>query len=249
MCGRYSQDSDLNDVRLILKVEQLELFRDWTPTYNIGPSYAPGAEQLIVVRTRAGKRALRLARWWLIPAFWQKPLKALPTAFNARAEEIDKKSLWQAAFRSSRCLVPATGWREFTGGRGHKQPYHFQLERHLFAFAGLWSTWTSPQGEVIDSFAIITTEPSSAAARIHDRMPLVLSDSEHARWLDPSIDPSSVLRLAQEQSLSRPLDIYPSDPIANSGQYEGPQAIARVPNAPAVPVQGELFAATGAKKP
>jgi putative SOS response-associated peptidase YedK len=246
MCGRYSDAAELSDIRLTFEVKQVELFREWKPTYNITPSYGAGFEQLMVVATREGERALRLGRFWMIPPSWQRPLNELPTSFNARAEELAKKPLFRAAFRSARCLIPATGWREFTGTSGHKQPHHFHFGHSLFAFAGLWSRWTSPEGEVVDSFAIITTAAAKAVEAIHDRMPLVLPRESHAGWLDAKADPEPILAHAVELSRALPFQVYPSDPIANSGRYEGPRAIEPVAAPPAanepVPVQGSLFA-------
>ncbi|HEV8248311.1 MAG TPA: SOS response-associated peptidase [Polyangiaceae bacterium] len=238
MCGRYTNDAEFSEIRLAFKAEPFQRFGSWKPTYNITPSYGPGFEQLIVVGNRTEGRVLRLGRWWLIPWFWNKSLKSLPTSFNARVEDVESKPLWREAFRSTRCLVPATGWREFTGTRGQKQPYHFRLPAPLFAFAGLWSTWTSDVGEVVDSFAIITAPPNPIAAKIHDRMPLVLPEGSYGEWLDQAGDPALVLQEAQARSLELPLQVFPSDPIGNSGRYEGPRVIEPVTIAPA---QQELF--------
>ena len=250
MCGRYTDDAELNDIRLEFDVETVELFRDWKPTYNISPSYGPGFEQLMVVRTREGKRALRLGRFWMIPPGWHKPLKELPTTFNARSEEVATKRWWKEAFASRRCLIPATGWREFRAEAGAKQPYHFRPERRLFAFAGVYSSFTTNDGEVIDSFAIITTEPSPTAAAIHDRMPLVLTPELYGPWLGTDDDPQRVLERARSIALGLPLEVYPTDPVANSSRYEGPKALEAVARPPldsgpletrAEPVQIELF--------
>jgi putative SOS response-associated peptidase YedK len=144
-------------------------------------------------------------------------------------------------------LVPATGWREFKGHAGNKQPFHFHLGHQLFSFAGLHSTWISPDGEAVDSFAIVTTEPSAVAAPIHDRMPLVLTREHQAAWLETD-DPASVLALARAASLRLPLEVYASDPIGNSGRYEGPRVLDPiVAFAKPDPVQGELFGAAPAE--
>lgn len=227
MCGRFSQEAELSEIKIALKVEQLEMFREFRPIYNIAPSYGEGSEQLFVVKTREGKRALRLGRWWMIPHYWAKPLKALPAAFNARAEDIETKAFWRRAFESYRCLVPATGWREFRPERGKKQPYQFRLEQRVFAFAGLWSRWTSPDGEVVDSFAIITTAPNETAAEYHDRMPLVVPAELHEGWLDPSADGKALLSQACARSMKLELDVYPTDPRGNNVRFEGPEVVAR----------------------
>ncbi|HEX5098708.1 MAG TPA: SOS response-associated peptidase [Polyangiaceae bacterium] len=256
MCGRYTDDAELSEIRLSFDVEAVELFRDWKPTYNITPSYGPGFEQLMVVRTREGKRALRLGRFWMIPPGWNKPLKELPTTFNARAEDVATKRWWKEAFTSHRCLIPATGWREFRAEAGKKQPYHFHLDRKLFAFAGVSSRTTTDDGEVVDSFAIITTAPSPQAAPIHDRMPLVLAPELYGSWLGGEDDPRRVLEQACSLALGLPLEVYPSDPIANSSRYEGPRALDAVTRDPSAtgplgaesaPLQGELFGNVSAK--
>ena len=257
MCGRYTNDAELSDIRLAFDVEALELFRDWKPTYNITPSAGPGFEQLFVVQTREGKRALRLGRFWMLPQGLSKPLKGV-TTFNARAEELAKKPLWRDALAARRCLVPATGWREFRAEGGKKQPYHFHLGRRLFAFAGLYSTSVDEHGEAVDSFAIVTTAPSDVAAPFHDRMPLVVEPELYGAWLGTGDDPSRVLEMARAKSLGLPLEVYASDPIANSGRYEGPRALDAVAREPLPtgplggtkkpdPVQGELFGAVSPK--
>jgi putative SOS response-associated peptidase YedK len=253
MCGRFSQEAELSEIKLELKIEQLELFKEFRTAYNIAPSYGPGVEQAFVVLTREGKRALRLGRWWMIPHFWDQPLKKLPAAFNARAEDLEQKPFWRGAFQQFRCLVPATGWREFRTEGKKKQPYQFRLEQHVFAFAGLWSRWTSPDGEVVDSFAIVTTEPNTTAAQYHDRMPLVLSPDLYAGWLDPRSNAGEILREAIAKSASRPLDVYPTNPLGNNVRFEGPEVVERFEPADAgkpEPEQQSLFPeGTGARKP
>jgi putative SOS response-associated peptidase YedK len=226
MCGRFSRVAELSEIKIQLKVEQLELLRELTPLYNIAPSYGPGHEQPFVFQSREGERVLRVGRWWMIPSFWNKPLKQLPSAFNARAEDVTSKPLWRRSFEKHRCLVPATGWREFVPSGKKKQPYQFRpQDSALFTFAGVWSRWTSPEGEVVDSFAIITTQPSAEAAKYHNRMPLVVPTELQTAWLDRSSDGPAVLKEVRERNLSMPLHVYASNPGGNSVQVEGPETI------------------------
>jgi putative SOS response-associated peptidase YedK len=92
----------------------------------------------------------------------------------------------------------------------------------------LWSRWTSPDGELVESFAIVTTAPSEQAAQYHDRMPLVLPSELHEAWLEPSSDGASVLSEACEQVLRLPLDVYPTNPLGNNSRFEGPEVVERI---------------------
>ncbi len=229
MCGRFSVYGEISDIRLNVGAQVEQLFRPWAPKYNVSPSAAPGHEQLIAVTDHGGQRVLKLARWWFIPKDWSKPLNRLPTTFNARAEEVPSKSLWKGALKHSRCLVPATGWREFSGPRGSKQPFHFQLgSDRIFAFAGLKSTWVSPDGELVDTFSIITTEATDAVRPVHDRMPLVVPPALYDDWLNDGDDPTRVLAELCERSKQLTLDCYASNPVANDTKYEGPLTVSRV---------------------
>lgn len=270
MCGRYTNETEFSQIRLLFQADD-RTFRPWTPKYNISPAAKAGFEQLIVTADTARSRQLRLARFWLIPSFWSKPLSLLPTTFNARSEELSHKKLWREPYAHTRCLIPATGWREFVdeasgdalrdperrldGSLNHKtrrgpvrkQPYHFcprspaeaspgqaspeqaaSEPPRPFAFAGLWSSWTSPAGEVVDSFAILTTTPSVAARSIHDRMPLVLAPELYDSWLTADAERDQVLSQARASASELELTIFPSDPLANSVHYEGPAACRRV---------------------
>jgi len=243
MCGRFTVKDEIYEIRIAVSAQFEQLFRPWRPTFNIAPSAGPGHEQLIALTAADGSRILKLARWWFIPSHWNKPLNQLPTLFNARAEEVALKPTWKQAFASSRCLVPANGWREFKGTRGQKQPYHFHLEDKVFAFAGLWSTWRSESGQSVDSFTIITTEANNIVGPIHDRMPLIVPADHYSDWLNPHAAPGPVLHQARRYCQQLPLGFYPSDPIANDVHYEGPRTVKRIEAKPEFPApqQQSLF--------
>ncbi len=244
MCGRFTVQDEIYEIKIAVSAQFEQLFRPWRPTFNISPSAGPGHEQLIAIAAADGARVLKLARWWFIPSNWNKPLNQLPTSFNARSEDIARKPLWKSAFESSRCLVPANGWREFKGQRGQKQPYHFHMNHSLFAFAGLWSTWQSQPGENVDSFTIITTEANDIVQPIHDRMPLIIPANSYSDWLNPQMDPTIVLERACSNSRQLPLEFYASDAVANDVHYEGPLAVKRIDANQTLraPVQQSLFA-------
>lgn len=225
MCGRFTVSDEIYDIRISVTIQFEQLFRPWYPSYNISPSAGEGHEQLIAVVDGDGNRILKLARWWFIPPTWAQPLNLLPTTFNARADQLANGPMWRNALRASRYLVPANGWREFTGPAGDKQPYHFHFDHKLFTFAGLSSTWRSPDGGLVDTFAIVTTDANSSIADIHDRMPLIVPKQYHDDWLSKGTDPVTILNELCAQSRHLNVKRYASDRAANDVRYEGPLAI------------------------
>jgi len=224
MCGRSAFVANIDDV-----VEHFALERhpdSLEPRYNIAPGHGGSGAPWIVRVARDQQREMVQARWWLIPYWWKKPLKELPTALNARAEDVARKPLFRDAFVRRRCIVPATAWYEFRGERGHKESFAFQLPHgELFGFAGLWETWRSPDtGELIASFAIITTTPNDVAATIHNRMPVVLSPADYALWLDPAMHEADRLQPLLHP-WSGPLKVFQTTGFGNNPRHEGPDCL------------------------
>jgi putative SOS response-associated peptidase YedK len=103
---------------------------------------------------------------------------------------------------------------------------HFALpDRRPFAFAGLWTTWRSPEGERVGSCTIITGPANRVGAAVHDRMPVVLPGAEErAAWLDPALDAAGVLPLLE------PLDdaltqVRPASKRVNAAAYDAPDVL------------------------
>ena len=222
MCGRYSlAPAEFSQLRLEFQVEfELGL----QPRYNIAPTWAPGYEPPIILADPEGGREVALARWWMIPGGWQRPLSALPTAFNARAEDLAQKPFWSRSFDTRRCLVPATGWREFNGPRGQRRAFQFHYDHALFAFAGLWDEWTSPEGQAVRSFAIVTVAANDMVSPVHDRMPLCVAPELYGVWLDPAL--SGAAALAPLRPPAKSLAVYEADARGNDSRLEGPECIA-----------------------
>lgn len=210
------------------------------PRYNIAPCHGPGFEAPILVTGRE----LSLARFWYIPAFWNGPLKGLPTSFNARSETAFQKKYFSGA---QRCLIPTTGWREFPGPAGKKRAQQFECRPSddanvsydaplFFAFGGLTSEWKDPAtGEMVRSFAILTTEPSDAVRPYHDRMPLLVHPEAYESWLSPRLSVEEVLPQALLWSSAAPLFTYECSTFGNNTRNEGPVCIAPIKK------QGLLF--------
>ena len=218
MCGRYNLITDsqaLVDFFDVLNSLPIE------PRYNIAPS-----QEIPVVRMAARGRELASMRWGLIP-HWAKERKTGSGVINARAETVAEKPFFRNAFRQRRCLIPATGFYEWKPHNGGKQPYHFQIRKGgLFAFAGLWESWTGQQNRRVETCAIIVTEANEAISPIHDRMPVILRPEDFASWLSPANTHPELL-----QPLLRPcpaswVDSYAVSRMVSSPKNDGPECIA-----------------------
>lgn len=215
MCGRYTLTTP---AELIAEVFEVEESAGLEPRYNIAPTQeAP----IVRISRRSGGRALRPARWGLIP-YWADDPAIGNRMINARAESAAEKPAFRDALRRRRCLVPADGFYEWQRrGRGPKQPYHVRLEDGSpFGFAGLWERWRRGPEDWVESFTILTTEASPRVAPIHDRMPLVLAPDHFAAWLDPQVDDPARLRPLLEPSaapfLAVPVSTWVNDPAHDS---------------------------------
>lgn len=160
--------------------QQLEL-GDLPVDFTSNTNISPGTNVPVILD--AENRHVQMFRWGLIPAWAKNPAMGYKM-FNARAETIDEKPSFRAAFQRRRCLIPADGFYEWKADGGKKFPYLFTLKDKVpFTFAGLWETWHSQDGGVINSCTIITTEPNSVVAQYHDRMPVIFTNNERWLWL------------------------------------------------------------------
>ena len=196
MCGRFTQNYTWSQVHEFLSVFGPAL--NLRPRYNIAPT-----TMVDVVRLNAeGRRELVSMRWGLVPFFWKKTLKELPATFNARAETVAEKPMFRGAFRSRRCIIPASGFFEWTGEKGDKTPHLFSAAdgSPVLGFAGLWDRWRDPTGEEVLSCTIIVSGASEWMVPYHDRMPVLLNERDFDAWLKGKTGPE-ILKPAAEEAL------------------------------------------------
>lgn len=190
MCGRFTL---FEPDKVLAKEFGVSGIPSLPPRYNIAPSQSVAA----VRATSAGSgREIAILRWGLIPS-WSKDPAIGNRLINARAETVREKPSFRNAFRRHRCLIPANGFYEWQRQERGKQPFFVRMrDKRLFAFAGLWDRWESPEEGAIETCTILTTAANAVLAPIHDRMPVILPPGEYDRWLDPSLrDPDSLAPL------------------------------------------------------
>jgi putative SOS response-associated peptidase YedK len=231
VCGRFTNSrrkSDEIEQKLAAKlgIEQPDADRGWE-RFNV----APTQEVLAVVDDREGRRIEPL-RWGLVP-HWAKDLKVGYKMINARAETLDERPAYRGLVRHSRhrCLILADGYYEWQKPEDRKQPrrpLHFSLAdgEQPFCFAGLWTSWSAPDGALVPSCTIVTCEANELTRPIHDRMPVILAGSEEWEgWLDPAFDAAAARELLVPLSAAR-MTVRPANPIVNSARHEGSDCLA-----------------------
>lgn len=199
MCGRYTLKANQRQLTELFSAGPHRNVPEWWERYNIAPQ-----QDAPIVRVGREGRVVAMARWGLIPSWAKEPAELKSMPINARADRVAASPMFRHALHRRRCLVPATGFYEWQsrGPRQPKQPYHLRpREGGLFAFAGLWERWERQDGEPIDTFTILTTDPNELVKPIHDRMPVILPAQAWDTWLDPQPRDSEHLT-----SLLKPLD-------------------------------------------
>ena len=180
MCGRFTQSYSWSEVAQFLDIVGTP--RNLQQHYNLSPTDA-----VEVVRLNAdGKREMVPMRWDLIPWWWRRPLKDKPPTFNARVETVGKLAMFRDAFKERRCVVPVSGFYEWTGDQKARKPHLFTAadDSPLFAPAGLWERWRNREtSEEILSCTLITTAANEWMTPYHDRMPAMMVQAEIDRWL------------------------------------------------------------------
>jgi putative SOS response-associated peptidase YedK len=175
MCGRYTVTATPEVLRALFGYAEQPNF---PPRYNVAPT-----QPIAIVRLMNGKRQFALVRWGLLPS-WVKDPKAFSLLINARGETVNDKPAYKAAMKRRRCLIPADGFYEWKAGGVRKQPFYIRAKSgEPFAFAGLWESWTGPNGEELETAAIVTTAANQTLAPIHDRMPVVIAPEQFDLWL------------------------------------------------------------------
>jgi len=249
MCGRYVITSTPEAIRALFGYGEQPNF---PPRYNVAPT-----QPIPVVRLDDGKRTFALMRWGLLPS-WVKDPKTFPLLINARGESVLEKPAFRNAMRRRRCLIPTDGFYEWQvrGPAGTpKRPFFVRAKRAAdggappLAFAGLCETWTGPNGEELDTAAIVTTIANRTLAAIHDRMPVFVPKQAFDLWLDCAnveADVAAALIRPADEAL---LEAYEISPAVNRVANYSEALLVPATAASAVPEQIAPVAAAKTTKP
>jgi putative SOS response-associated peptidase YedK len=218
MCGRYR----LTRAEKMAEKFGAEFSGELRARYNIAPT-----QSVPVVRSTASGRVILPMRWGLIPS-WAKDSSI--AQINARSETILEKPAFKEGSERRRCLIPANGFYEWVRSSKTKQPFHFGMkDDSLFAFAGIWDRWTSPEGQTVESCAILTTTPNELLNDVHDRMPVILHPNHYHAWLTaPGLKSQHFAHLLVPYDAEQ-MRRYPVNSLVNSPENDVPACAVEVP--------------------
>ena len=216
MCGRFVLDEN---PEVIQKAFDLDNIPTIESRFNIAPT------QPVAVITNQDPKSLDYHKWGLIPS-WSKDPKIGGKMFNARSETAHEKPSFRAAFKRRRCLIPATGFYEWTSRDGGKVPMYIHMKNgEPFAFAGLWEIWNSPEGDEIRSCTILTGEPNELIKPLHHRMAIILAPSDYEMWLTTDEVAVDEVKSVLNPYPSEAMTYYEVPKTVNSVANEGPHLI------------------------
>ena len=219
MCGRFYLDVRQEELQ---RHFALSMMPTLTPRYNIAPS-----QEIAAILSAKQSRRLAWLHWGLVP-FWSKDKKIGYRTINARAETVESKPAFRAAFKSRRCLIPASGFFEWKAENG-KQPYCIRSNKHsLIAFAGLYEHWDDGKGDSIDSCTILVTQANTRIQPVHERMPVILKPADYSIWLDPGRQDAAKLKSLLAPWPEADTVVYPIGRRINNPRNDDPQCIAPV---------------------
>lgn len=176
MCGRYVISSAPEAIRRLFDYGELPNF---PPRFNVAPT-----QPVPVIILENGIRQFRLMRWGFLPS-WVKDPRKFALVINARSETILEKPSFRNAMKRRRCLLPADGYYEWQASAARKRPFFIRRrDGEPIGFAGVTETWTGPDGEELDTVAIITTAASEEMASLHERVPVTIDPQDYDLWLD-----------------------------------------------------------------
>jgi putative SOS response-associated peptidase YedK len=217
MCGRFVLFAAGEEVAECFELAEAPLFE---PRYNIAPT-----QPVAVVRATAAGRSLAFLRWGLIPS-WSTDPAIGNRLINARCETVAVKPSFRSAFKQRRCLIPASGFYEWQKlGTRLKQPYFIRpRDGGLLALAGVWECWHDPQGQVVETCTILTTEANEIMRPLHDRMPVILDSAAESTWLDPRSSTEALQSLFVPFTSER-MEAYAVSSWVSNAHNQGPRCL------------------------
>lgn len=224
MCGRFTLTAPVEEIMERFMIDSFLEEEHLSPNYNIAPS-----QSVLAVINDGKSNRMGFLKWGMVPP-WAKDAKMGNKLINARAETLTEKPSFRNAFRKKRCIIIADSFYEWKRlDDQSKIPMRIKLKNNdLFAMAGIWESWNSPEGESLYSCAIITTKPNGLMMNIHDRMPVILRKNDENIWLDPSLKDTSYLNQFLQPFDETLMEAYEVSGLVNSPKNNTKELIQKI---------------------
>ncbi|MGZ4107008.1 MAG: SOS response-associated peptidase [Tumebacillaceae bacterium] len=218
MCGRFTLTVTPDQLQLRFDAESLTF--EFEPRFNIAPG-----QPIAAVIADKGQRRIGQLRWGLVP-FWAKDEKVGYKMINAKSETVQEKPAFKSPFLRKRCIIPADGFYEWQKTESGKQPMRIVMrDEAIFGLAGLYDTWTAPDGSKLHTCTILTTRPNELMSPIHDRMPVILRREDEAIWLDREKQDAELLQSLLVPYPQEEMRAYPVHSMVGNVKNEVPECI------------------------
>lgn len=218
MCERFALNATTKDVEKL--VPKIKIQNEIRNSFNIAPSAS-----IACLKDEGDSVALSYFRWGLIPS-WAKDSSIGNKMINARAETLTEKVSFKRLLNRYRCIILASGFYEWFKAVNDQIPHYITMKNdELMCFAGLYDNWKNENNEIITTATIITTEPNTLMAQIHNRMPVILEPDDISDWLDTKLD-FNILSDRLKPIPSYKLRAYPVSHLVNNPQYNNVDCLA-----------------------
>ncbi len=192
------------------------------PRYNISP-----VQPAPVISKNDGKTELRMMNWGLVPQGAKDANSVFRyKTFNTKSENVFSKPVWETAVRQQRCIIPVNGFYMVRSGGDNKDAYYFTSgDESLLGLAGMYTTWTDPNGEQQQTYTLLTIEANKVMPLPFGRIPVILHGDDEARWLDTTIQDFSSLVSVMRPYEGATLAYRRASDDVNSAKIDAPHLI------------------------
>ncbi|WHY75161.1 SOS response-associated peptidase [Neobacillus sp. WH10] len=224
MCGRFTLTATFEEIINHFDIQSFLEEELYSPSYNIAPS-----QSVLAVINDGRVNRMGFLKWGLVPP-WAKDLSVGNKMINARAETISEKPSFRNAFKKKRCIVIADSFYEWKRHEDKtKTPMRIKLKSNeLFAMAGIWEGWKSPDGKTLYTCSVITTGPNELMKDIHDRMPAILKREDEKIWLDTAISDTTRLKPLLVPFDENEMETYEVSSLVNSPKNNSIELIQKI---------------------
>lgn len=224
MCGRIDQHQDCQAYLDAIGWTDVAIDSQQQRRHNVMPgTYVP------LLHIADGEARMDDTFWGYRPAWAANAApapgkKKIAIAINARIEKL-AGAYWKPLLRAGRAVACASGWYEWTGEKGHRQPWHIRRKdgQPLFLLAlARFGPFHDNREE--SGFALVTADAAGGMVDIHDRRPIAVSADDARRWLDPTLSVDEALQIARTAMLDADLfEWHPVGTDLNRGSRQAPQ--------------------------